>query len=44
MHRARSDDPGGPVSVSAGQGGNLALTGERTLPGIEEENYWFSGT
>ncbi|WP_026316155.1 class I SAM-dependent methyltransferase [Actinokineospora enzanensis] len=27
--------------VSAGQPANLPLTGERTVPGIVEENYWF---
>jgi SAM-dependent methyltransferase len=27
--------------ISAGSGGILPLTGERTVPGISEENYWF---
>lgn len=27
---------------SAGQTVTLPLTGERTVPGIAEENYWFS--
>ena len=25
----------------SGYQGTLALTGERTVPGIQEENYWF---
>jgi SAM-dependent methyltransferase len=29
------------TDVSAGQGNALPLTGERTVPGIAEENYWF---
>jgi SAM-dependent methyltransferase len=27
--------------VTAGQGHQLPLTGERTVPGVPEENYWF---
>ena len=29
------------TSTRAGQVGSLPLTGERTVPGIAEENYWF---
>jgi SAM-dependent methyltransferase len=29
------------TGVPAGQGGVLPLTGERTVPGVAEENYWF---
>lgn len=29
------------TDVDAGQAGGLPLTGERTVPGIAEENYWF---
>jgi SAM-dependent methyltransferase len=28
-------------AIDAGQTGGLPLTGERTVPGISEENYWF---
>ena len=28
-------------SIDAGQSADLPLTGERTVPGIPEENYWF---
>ncbi|MBV9351173.1 MAG: class I SAM-dependent methyltransferase, partial [Mycobacterium sp.] len=30
-----------PVGDPSGADVALALTGERTLPGLEEENYWF---
>ena len=29
------------TDITAGQGRTLPLTGERTVPGIVEENYWF---
>jgi SAM-dependent methyltransferase len=35
------DREGGVVDVSAGQASCLPLTGERTVPGVVEENYWF---
>jgi len=30
--------------VPAGQETHLPITGERTVPGIAEENYWFQDT
>jgi SAM-dependent methyltransferase len=33
--------PGRRIGETAGHGHSLALTGERTLPGIARENYWF---
>lgn len=43
--RARADDPareGAPREDTAGEASApLPLTGERTVPGIPEENYWF---
>lgn len=40
VHARRRDDDPDPAS-SAGQGHPLPLTGERTLPGLAEERYWF---
>jgi 2-polyprenyl-3-methyl-5-hydroxy-6-metoxy-1,4-benzoquinol methylase len=35
-HNTRLDDHASPATI-----GSLPLTGERTVPGIPEENYWF---
>ena len=35
------ENPGGPVQVAAEADLALPLTGERTIPGLAEENYWF---
>ncbi len=41
MHNRRAEGSAGDTRESAGQRPILQLTGERTLPGVTSENYWF---
>ncbi len=38
---ASTSDTSGPSAPSAPSGPSLPLTGERTIPGLDIENYWF---
>ena len=41
MSASTTDGPAGDASGSISAAAQLPLTGERTVPGVAEENYWF---